>query len=158
MNCCCVAAVLALSSLAAQAQTTVVDAWVRGTVAQQRATGVYAQITSVQGGRLVSVSTPVASLAEIHEMTMDDNVMRMRALPNGLPLPPGKTVVLKSGGMHIMLMGLTKPLQPGDQVPLSMTVERADKSKETVNVIATVRALGAKATAPAVGGGGASSP
>ena len=64
----------------AHAQTTVKDAWVRGTVPQQKATGLFAQITSAGGGRLVSVATPVAGLVEIHEMAMDGNVMRMRAL------------------------------------------------------------------------------
>src|SRR5512145_443630 len=99
-----VALLLAAVSVAASAQTTVKDAWVRSTVPQQMATGAFAQITSVQGGRLVSVASPVAGVVEVHEMAMDGNVMKMRALPSGLALPAGKTVELKPGGYHVMLM------------------------------------------------------
>ena len=127
----------------AGAQTTVSDAWVRGTVAQQKATGVFAQITSAKGGRLVSASSPAAGLVEIHEMSMDGHVMRMRALPNGLELPAGKAVALKPGGFHLMLMDLKQPLKAGDTVPVTLVVQAADGSKETVEVKAPVKALNA---------------
>ncbi len=129
----------------AQAQTTVSEPWIRGTVAQQKATGLFAQITSAKGGRLVSASTPAAGVVEIHEVAMDGNVMRMRALANGLDLPAGKAVELKPGGYHLMLMDLKQALKAGDSVPVTLVIEGADKKRETVEIKAPVRALGAAA-------------
>ena len=134
-----------LSSPAAFAQTTVKDPWVRGTVAQQKATGMFAQITSASGGKLVSASSPVAGVVEVHEMAMEGNVMRMRALTSGLELPAGKTVELKPGGYHVMLMDLKQPLKPGDTVSVSLVVEGKDGKKESLEIKAPVRALGAPA-------------
>lgn len=134
-------AALGLASLAAQAQTTVQDPWVRGTVAQQKATGAFMKITSTAGGKLVSVSSPVAGVVEIHEMAMDGNTMRMRALPAGLALPAGKAVELKPGGYHVMLMDLKAPLKDGQDVDLSLVVEGADGKKETLAVKAPVKGL-----------------
>ncbi len=125
---------------AAQAQTTVKDAWVRGTVAQQQATGMFAQITSSSGGRLVSASSPVAGVVEIHEMKMDGDVMKMKASP-GLDLPAGKTVELKPGGYHVMMMDLKRQLKAGETVALTLVIEGADRKRETLEVQATVRAL-----------------
>jgi copper(I)-binding protein len=133
----------------AQAQTTVTDAVVRSTVAQQKATGAFFTITSAKGGKLVSASTPVAGVAEIHEMSMDGSVMKMRALPNGLALPAGTAVSLKPGGYHVMLMDLKAPLKAGDTVDLTLVVQAADGKKETVAVKAAVKAAGnAGATMP----------
>lgn len=136
---------LALGSTLAQAQTTVAEPWVRGTVAQQKASGLFARITSAQGGRLVSASSPVAGVVEIHEMAMSGDVMRMRALPNGLDLPAGKAVELKPGGFHIMLMDLKQQLKDGDRVPVTLVIEGADKKRETVEIKAPVRAMNAAA-------------
>lgn len=133
-----IAASLLASSLA-HAQTTVAEPWVRSTVAGQKATGAFLQITSAAGGKLVSASSPVAGVVEIHEMSMDGNVMKMRALPNGLDLPAGKAVALKPGGLHVMLMDLKQPLKAGDAVPLTLVVEGAGSKRETVEVKATVR-------------------
>ncbi len=132
-----------LASAAAQAQITVKDAWVRGTVAQQKATGLFAHITSAQGGTLVAASSPLAAAAEIHEMSMHGDVMKMRELPGGLILPAGKTVKLEPGGLHIMLMDLKKPVKAGDRVPVTLVIEGADKKRESITVQAEVRALGA---------------
>jgi copper(I)-binding protein len=128
-----------LASSWAHAQTTVAEPWVRSTVAGQKATGAFLQITSAAGGKLVSASSPVAGVVEIHEMSMDGNVMKMRALPNGLELPAGKAVALKPGGLHVMLMDLKQPLKAGDAVPLTLVVEGAGSKRETVEVKATVR-------------------
>jgi copper(I)-binding protein len=135
-------AVLALAAAAALAQTRVEDPWVRGTVAQQTATGMFARITSTTGGKLVSAASPAAGVVEIHEMTMDGNVMRMRAIP-GLELPAGKPVDLKPGGHHVMLMDLKQPLKAGDTVPVTLVVEGADGQRESIEVRAPVRPLGA---------------
>ena len=136
------AAVLSLLSVAAAAQTTVKDAWVRGTVAEQKASGAFMQITSASGGKLLSVSSPVAGVAEVHEMAMEGTTMRMRAIPS-LALPAGKAVELKPGGYHVMLMDLKQQLKAGDMVPLSLVIEGKDGKRETLQLQAPVRALGA---------------
>ncbi len=125
----------------ASAQTTVRDPWIRATVAQQQTTGMFAQITSAQGGRLVSVSSPVAGMVEIHEMAMEGNVMKMRAIGEGLELPAGKTVELKPGGYHVMLMDLKQQLKEGETVPITFVVESKDGKRENVAVKAPIKAL-----------------
>ena len=134
--------VIALIGAPAIAQTTVKDAWVRGTVAQQKSTGAFMQITAIAGGKLVSVSTPAAGVVEIHEMKMDGSTMQMRALPGGLDLPAGKAVDLKPGGYHLMLMDLTAPLKAGDTVALTLVVEARDGQRQTLVVQVPVKALG----------------
>lgn len=141
-------AAAALLASPAWAQTEVKEAWVRGTVAQQKATGAFMQITSRQGGKLVSVASPVAGLVEIHQMKMDGNMMKMAAVPS-VELPAGKAVEFKPGGYHVMLMDLKQTIKAGDTVPLTLAVEGADGKKEAIEVRAPVKALGAKAEAPA---------
>ena len=107
----------------AQAQTVEVkNAWVRATVQGQKATGAFMQITAPAASTLVSVSTPVAGVAEVHEMQMDGDVMRMRPLAKGLELPAGKAVQLKPGGYHLMLMDLKLPLQKDTTIPITLTL------------------------------------
>ena len=137
------AASLALVTSAALAQTTVKEPWIRGTVAQQKATGMFAQITSSSGGKLVSASSPVAGVVEIHEMSMDGTVMKMRALPGGLDLPAGKAVDLKPGGYHVMLMDLKQQLKEGDMVPVTLVIQDKDGKKQTLELKAPVKALNA---------------
>ena len=136
---------LALLASAAQAQTSVANAWVRGTVAQQKATGAFMQITSPQGGKLVGAQSPVAGVTEVHEMAMEGNVMKMRAV-SALELPAGKAVELKPGGYHVMLMDLKQQLKEGDTVAVTLVVEGKDGKKETIELKAPVKALGMKAT------------
>ena len=142
------AAILFTLCGAAGAQTTVTDAWVRGTVPQQKASGLFAKITSVTGGRLVSASSPVAGVVEIHEMAITGDVMKMRAVP-GLDLPAGKAVELKPGGYHLMLLDLKQQLKAGDTVSVTLTIEGTDKKREILEIKAPVRALGAAAGTPA---------
>jgi periplasmic copper chaperone A len=134
-------AALLAATTCAHAQTTVTEPWVRGTVAQQKATGLFAQITSAKGGRLVSASSPAAGVVEIHEMSMEGNTMKMRALPRGLDLPAGKAVELKPGGYHAMLMDLKAPLKTGESVDISLVVEGKDGKKETIALKAPVKDL-----------------
>jgi periplasmic copper chaperone A len=108
-------------------------------VAQQKATGLFAQITSPRAARLIGASSPVAGVVEIHEMSMEGNVMRMRAIP-GLDLPAGQAVVLKPGGFHIMLMDLKQPLKVGEPVPVTLEIDVGGQ-RERVVVQAPVRAL-----------------
>jgi copper(I)-binding protein len=118
-------------ALAAMAQTVdVQDAWARATVQGQRATGAFMKITASADTKLVSVLTPVAGVAEVHEMKMDGGVMSMRALDGGLVLPAGKAVELKPGGYHVMLMDLKLPLQKDTTFPLTLVFKDA-AGKET---------------------------
>lgn len=137
----------------APASVEVKDAWVRATVPQQKATGAFMQLTARADTRLVSVQSPVAGVAEIHEMAMEKDVMRMRALSNGLALSAGKPVELKPGSYHVMLMDLKGPVKAGDVVPVTLVFEGQGGQRETLEVKATARPLGnAPASAPAAGG------
>jgi copper(I)-binding protein len=107
-----------------QAQTVEVkNAWVRATVQGQKATGAFMQITAPAASTLISVSTPVAGVAEVHEMKMDGDVMRMRPLAKGLELPAGKAVQLQPGSYHLMLMDLKLPLQKDTTIPVTLTLQ-----------------------------------
>lgn len=125
-------------SFSAQAQVKVDDPWVRATVAPQKATGAFMQLTADKPLKLVAVSSPLTDMVEIHEMKMDGGVMKMRQI-DALPLPAGQAVALKPGGYHVMLMGLMAPVKAGDTVPLTLTVEGADKKRVTIEVKAQVR-------------------
>ena len=105
-----------LFALPAAAQVTVTDAWVRGTVPQQMATGAFMQLKSAKDAKLVEASSPVAGVVEIHEMKLENNVMRMRAV-TALSLPAGRTVELKPGGYHVMLMDLKRQMKEGESCP-----------------------------------------
>ena len=114
----------ALLSANAWAQVKIEQAWTRATVQGQKATGAFMKITANQPLQLVAVSSPVAGVAEIHEMKMEGNVMKMRALP-ALDLPAGQAVELKPGGHHLMLMDLKAPLAPNSSVSLTLTFKDA---------------------------------
>jgi hypothetical protein len=129
------------------AQVTVAEPWVRATVPQQKATGAFMQLTSVQDARLVGASSPVAGVVEVHEMAMDKDVMKMRAIA-GLDLPAGKSVELKPGGYHVMLMDLKQQVKEGDTVPVTLVIEGKDKKRSTIEVKAPVKPL-AQASKPA---------
>jgi len=127
-----IATVFAASAFAQN--VTVTDAWARATVQGQKATGAFMKITAKDNTKLVGVSSPVAGVAEIHEMKMDKDVMKMAALPNGLALPAGKAVELKPGGYHVMLMDLKAPLTKDSTVPLTLTLQDAKGVKSTVEL------------------------
>ena len=118
---------LALGSTAALAQTAAVKvdgAWARATVQGQKGTGAFMSLTASEATRLVGVSSPVAGVAEVHEMKMEGDVMKMRALPS-LELPAGKKVEFKPGGYHVMLMDLKAPLAKDSTVPLTLLFKDA---------------------------------
>ena len=116
------------------------DAWARATAPGQENGSVALVITSPREARLVAVSSSASTSAEIHTMSMDKGVMKMREL-QFLSLPAHKAVSLGPGGDHLMLFGLKKPLKEGDEVQLILTIEYTDKSKEKVQVKAPVRPL-----------------
>lgn len=146
----CLAVSAALFSPLALAQVTVSNAWARGTVPAQTASGVFMTLHAHAAARLVGVATPAAATAELHEMKMENNVMRMRAV-DGIELPAMKDVELKPGGYHVMLSGLKAPLKAGEVVPVTLTIEQGGKRTEQV-VKAEVRDL--TAMGPGTAGGG----
>lgn len=131
-------------AVAAQAQVSVKDAWVRATVPQQKATGAFMQLVSAKDAKLVEARSPVAGVVEIHEMAMVDQVMKMRAVP-ALELPAGKAVELKPGGYHVMLLDLKGQVKDGDMVPLTLVVEGHDGKRQTLELKVPARPLNAAA-------------
>jgi copper(I)-binding protein len=136
----------AAGSLWAQA-VQVKDAWVRTSVQGQKATGAFMTITAKDGAKLVGGSSPAAGVTEIHEMKMDGDIMRMRAVAGGLDLPAGKVVELKPGGYHVMLMDLKAALPKDSTVPLTLVFKDAKgvESKVELKVPVSTTAPGAKA-------------
>ena len=132
---------LVLVSAQAWAEVTVTEAWVRGTVPKQTATGAFMKLKSTEDVSLVNAASPVANIVEVHQMVMSGNVMAMRSVDD-VPLPAGKTVELKPGGYHVMLMELVKPLKAGDKVPVTLTFMGEKGKKSKVEVMAEVRAPG----------------
>jgi copper(I)-binding protein len=114
------------------------DVWARATPGAAQTAAVYATLQSAAGDRLTGVTTPAATQADLHTMSTDNGVMKMRQV-DGIDLPSGQVVTLKPGGYHIMLTGLAKPLAEGQMFPLTLTF--AKSSPQTVTV--TVQKIGA---------------
>lgn len=126
---------------AAQAQeVSVKDPWIRGTVQGQSATGAFMELTGKSNARLVGAASPVAKTVEVHNMKIENGVMKMFPV-EGIDLPAGKPVKLAPGGYHVMLMGLQQPLLAGDKVPLKLTFELASRKRETLELSVEVRDL-----------------
>ncbi len=106
------------------------DAWVRTSVQGQKATGAFMKLTAKDGAKLVAASSPVAGVTEVHEMKMEGDIMKMKAVAGGLDLPAGKTVELKPGGYHVMLMDLKAALPKDSTIPLTLVFKDA-KGAET---------------------------
>ncbi len=130
-----------LGMASAQAEIRVDEPWVRATVPHQPSTGAFMRLTSTTDTALVAADSPAAEQVEIHEMTMDGDIMRMREIPS-VQLPAGETVDLKPGGYHIMLIDLLEQAQADNTVPLTLTFEHADGTREQIDIEAPVRALG----------------
>jgi periplasmic copper chaperone A len=128
---------LAWAAQSALADVTVSSAWVRPTAPGQSVAGAYLKITSTVPASLIAVSSTAAKSVEVHEMSMADNVMKMRQVAK-LELPAGKTVELKPGGYHLMLIDVAKPLAKGASVPLKLTIEDKGGKRHTVDVKAAV--------------------
>jgi len=130
------AALLLLVAGAATAQTGSVevrDAWARATPGKAEIGAAYLTVASAVADRLTGVSTPVASNAQLHNSAMEGGIMKMRMLP-ALDLPAGQPVKLEPGATHIMLLGLTGPLRPGQSFPLTLQFEKAGTREVTVAV------------------------
>jgi periplasmic copper chaperone A len=123
------------------AQVIAKDAWVRPTVPQQKVTGAFMQLQSPKAVKVIAASSPISDNVEIHTMEMQGDIMKMRAI-SALDLPAGQVVELKPGSYHIMLFNLKSQVKAGDVVPITLTVEEADKKRTTYTVQATAKAPG----------------
>jgi len=125
------------------------QAWSRATPGGAKVAGGYLTIENkgTVADKLVSVSADIAGKAEVHEMAIDNGVMKMRLLDKGLVIDPGKTVKLAPGGYHLMLQELKGPFKQGEKVPVTLEFEKAGK----VAVSLDVQGVGAQA--PGGGGG-----
>lgn len=101
--------------------------WLRETAPGAKAGGGYALIrnTGKAEDRLLGGRTAVAASVDVHSMTMDGNIMRMRPVSGGLAIAPGGSVALKPGGYHLMLMGLKRPLKQGETVTITLRFAKA---------------------------------
>lgn len=119
------------------------QAWSRATPGGAKVAGGYVTIENkgTAPDRLIGGSADIAGKFEIHEMAMDNGVMKMRPLDKGLTIEPGKTVKFAPGSYHLMLEQLKKPLKQGDKVPLTLEFEKAGK----VAVSLDVQGVGAQA-------------
>ena len=125
--------VVASAALAHNNQLEVSNAWARATPGKAENGAAYLTIQSPTADRLLSLSSPVAKKAELHTMSMEGMVMKMRPLAD-LDIPAGQPVTLKPGGQHVMLLGLDAPLREGQSFPLTLTFEKAGTRTVTVAI------------------------
>ncbi len=147
-----VALLCAGGAAAAQSPAVKVDgAWARATVQGQKGTGAFMNITAKDGTRLVGVSSPAAGVAEVHEMKMENDIMKMRPV-NGVDLPAGQTVSLRPGGYHVMLLDLKAPLANGSTVPVTLRFKDPKGVESKVDVVMPVGFAPPVAAATGAGG------
>jgi copper(I)-binding protein len=125
----------AFAAAPAQPEVTVSLAWARALNSVKLPAAAYFTIANAGGAadRLVAATSPMAEHAELMENSMENGIMRMRAL-DGLTIEPGQSAVLKPGGLHLMLTGLKQPLQTGESFPLLLTFERSGTREVMVKV------------------------
>jgi periplasmic copper chaperone A len=115
-------------------EITIAHPYARTTAAGQASGGGYLKLENKGADdKLLSASADVATSVELHSMSMEGDVMRMRQV-DGIALPKGKTVELKPGALHLMFVGLKAPLKNGDKFPLKLKFEKAGEVTVTVNV------------------------
>jgi copper(I)-binding protein len=121
--------------------------WARATPKGAPVGGGYLSITNTgsEPDRLTGGSSPISKKFEVHQMSMDHGVMKMRPLGNGLEIPPGKTVTLSPGGLHLMFVDLNQPLKQGEKIPATLEFAKAGK----VQVEFAVQGMGATHDTPA---------
>ena len=122
---------------AVKAAVQVEGAWARATVPGQSGTGAFMSLRAAQATRLVGVASPVAGVAELHEMKMVGDVMKMSAIA-GLDLPAGQAVLLKPGSYHLMLMDLKRPLAKDSTIPLTLRFKDAKGVESQLDILLQV--------------------
>jgi len=125
--------------------------WARATPKGASAGAAYMTVTNggTDADRLTCVSSDVSAQCQIHTMTMEDGVMKMRPVEGGLEIKPGETVTLKPASFHVMLINLTHPLEKDKTVKLTLKFEKAG----TIDVEYPIAAIGAPAPGASAGGG-----
>lgn len=137
----------ASSAFAHDAPLHVTGAWARATVPGQGGSGAYMTLTARQDLKLVGVATPAANVAQIHDMKLDGDTMRMHALP-ALPLPANQSVTLAPGGKHLMLMDLKQVLTAGSTLQIELKLQDAAGQALTQTVDVPVRQNAPDGAAP----------
>jgi len=127
-------------ALAQNGDVVITNAWARAMPNGAQAAAAYVTVESGDGDRLTGVSTSAAQTAELHSMTMDNGVMKMRQV-DAIDLPAGQVVTLKPGGYHIMLTDLAKPLKEGQSFPLTLSFAKAGP-REVMVPVEKVGAMG----------------
>ncbi len=131
------AAFLGLAQAVFAADITVTNAMARASLTPTATSGaVYLSVKNAGASddRLLSISTPAAASTMIHETTIVDDVMKMRMVDGGLVIAAGQTVEMKTGGTHVMLMGLKAALKRGESIGLELVFEKAGVVKVDVPV------------------------
>jgi copper(I)-binding protein len=128
----------------------ITQAWARATPSGAKVGGGFLTIENkgTAPDKLVGASAEGAGKIEVHEMVMNEGVMKMRPVEGGLTIDPGKTIKLAPGGIHLMMMDLKSPLKQGDKMPVTLQFEKAGKVAVTLDV------EGVGAQGPAAAGGG----
>jgi periplasmic copper chaperone A len=149
-----IAAAALLASLmvvapASAAGLRIEGAWARETPPAAKTGALYFTVVNdgAAADRLVSASTPAAGRAELHQMSMTANMMTMRAMKDGAPVPAKGRLSLAPGGSHVMLTGLKQPLKAGASLALVLKFERAGEIKLTVPVRSQAEAAAVPAAA-----------
>jgi periplasmic copper chaperone A len=125
--------------------------WARATPQGADSGAAYMTVTNTgsRAERLSCVSSTASQKCQVHEMTMQGGIMKMRPVAGGLAIKPGQTVTFKPGGYHVMLVGLKAPLQQGKTVEATLKVDNGG----TVQVEFPIAAIGAPAPGATAGGG-----
>src|ERR1700744_1898848 len=126
------------------------QAWTRATPGGAKTGGGFVTIENKGSApdKLIGASADGAGKIEVHEMTTDNGVMKMRPVEGGLAIEPGKTVKLAPGGYHLMMMDLKSPLKQGGKVPVTLEFEKAGKVAVTLDV----QGIGAQGPSGNMGG------
>ncbi len=148
------AAVCGVPAFARVSLPHVEGAWVRSSVPGQQASAAFMKLTAPEPMQLVGASSPVAGVAEVHQMKMEGDVMRMRPVAK-LNLPAGQSVELTPSGFHLMLQDLKRPLLKGTTVPMTLVLRDAKGMEHKLELTLPVRAQppGAMPGAPAAPAG-----
>jgi periplasmic copper chaperone A len=135
------AAPAAFAQTAGNSEINVEQPWARATPAGAMTGAVYMTLTNKtkDADRLTAASSDVAAKVQIHEMAIENGIMKMRQLVNGLAIPAGGSVTLKPGGFHVMLIGLKKRLIAGQTLPLTLTFAKAG----SISITVPIQAIGA---------------